>query len=66
MLAAQTGRLEMVQLLLDYNASVNPRTTLARNSVMHFAAKGGSEGVIKVLMEKDQGLLDSPNKNLGR
>lgn len=30
-----------VQLLLDYSASVTARTTVARNSVMHFAAKNG-------------------------
>lgn len=53
-----------VQLLLDYNASVTARTTVARNSVMHFAAKNGSEAVIKILMERDPNLLDSPNKNL--
>jgi ankyrin repeat protein len=53
-----------VQLLLDYNASVTTRTTVARNSVMHFAAKNGSEAVIKLLMERDATLLDSPNKNL--
>jgi ankyrin repeat protein len=53
-----------VQLLLDYNASVTARTTVARNSVMHFAAKNGSEEVIKILMEKDAMLLDAPNKNL--
>jgi len=64
MLAAQTGKVDMVQLLLDYNASVTARTTVARNSVMHFAAKNGSEAVIKLLMERDATLLDSPNKNL--
>jgi ankyrin repeat protein len=31
---------------------------------MHFAAKNGSEAVIKILMERDPNLLDSPNKNL--
>ena len=64
MLAAQTGKVDMVQLLLDYHASVTARTTVARNSVMHFAAKNGSEAVIKLLMERDASLLDSPNKNL--
>jgi len=64
MLAAQTGKVDMVQLLLDYHASVTARTTMARNSVMHFAAKNGSEAVIKLLMERDTTLLDSPNKNL--
>lgn len=53
-----------VQLLLDYNASVTARTTVARNSVMHFAAKNGSEAVIRLLMERDATLLDAPNKNL--
>lgn len=54
----------VVELLLDYNASVTARTTVARNSAMHFAAKSGNEAVIKILMERDASLLDSPNKNL--
>lgn len=52
-----------MQLLLDYNASVTARTTVARNSCMHFAAKNGSEAVIKLLMERDATLLDAPNLN---
>lgn len=64
MLACHQGNPQLVQLLLDYNASVTARTTVARNSVMHFAAKNGSEAVIKLLMERDATLLDAPNKNL--
>lgn len=36
---------------------------MARNSCMHFAAKNGSEAVIKLLMERDATLLDAPNLN---
>jgi ankyrin repeat protein len=65
-IAAQTGNVETVQLLLDYGADVNTRIEEDGRTALHVAAASGWPDIVRALLEHgaDVGALDVSGRSV--
>jgi ankyrin repeat protein len=60
-IAAQFGSIEVLKLLIEYDASIVLKADKRKNTALHMACSNGHLGVVKLLLETDASNIDVVN-----